>query len=920
MANNDKTYVLDVKYNDENEIFKLSFQTKWDDISLMLLLKYDCNVENYWFSYTDNDNNDEIKRLQNQNDFEDALQVCSNNYNVLYMQIWSSDVLLSQLNKNYCYNTNGELKQSQGSNSKNGQYLYVAGEAIKQTLKSATGVVKTATNAVKREIDRQISQSAAENSDVVQKPSTSSAVDKGDHSEIKNTNSTHRTNDYQSDEVTSTVKDDQPDIFNNSDGQPLEKELNATKITKSLQSSSAYCQEQLIKVIKEEVRLAVKEEMKSMKDDIKQLLANHNQLTSSISESEQFQKLRKEIKSLTQSMVSSVVQHNNESPSIMNRIMKVGVLCENLPSPANIVSVSSSFEKCWVLKNTGTRNWCTGIVLKMIHEDPDTRFSSQEEETGGLWKKVVEIQPLKVGGIQAISIQHQAPSYNCTYSTIWSLCIGADLFGPLLRCKVEVGGELITSDLADDNISITGSSPNTEASHFTLCDQIDDCEQSLTPVASRETAENTSSFKLTSVPISSHNIVSSNNASNKSSWVQPFQKTSDENEVGNLVNKTPENNSQDLEEKSKTEEKTTDDDISSNSDYEVLPNPSNFDDLISQQEIEVENVLSEKNPVSLSSGKLHSVASFVEPASGELKTNSAESQHSLMTSQQLHSQVSSCSLVDADFSATNLAQVCDEVGGTDHFESFAVLSMPQSTMTSLVPPPSSVANQFEIFAPPPTLTSIASQPSAPINITSFQPSKNDTEEKVKNIQKIPTQSTSIGESRRSFSADLNGQNAEPPKLFPDNLSSQTKSNSSEVRSNASDHNDLINKKLQKDDVLKTVKTPKSILKKPGTSKAVADEKPTTSRKKLQKIPSRPSHGSQVSKAYSGASVVAKKNITTTDSPKEKYPVQMRQLVEMGFNKTKLNRSLLEEFDGNLNGVVNALVTHLATTDDGQFHA
>ena len=48
-----------------------------------------------------------------------------------------------------------------------------------------------------------------------------------------------------------------------------------------------------------------------------------------------------------------------------------------------------------------------------------------------------------------------------------------------LRCKVEVGGELITSDLADDNISITGSSPNTEASHFTLCDQIDDCEQSL---------------------------------------------------------------------------------------------------------------------------------------------------------------------------------------------------------------------------------------------------------------------------------------------------------------------------------------------------------------------------------------------------------------------------------------------------------
>ena len=53
------------------------------------------------------------------------LKVCSNNYNVLYMQIWSSDVLLSQLNKNYCYNTNGELTQSQGSNSKNGQYLYV---------------------------------------------------------------------------------------------------------------------------------------------------------------------------------------------------------------------------------------------------------------------------------------------------------------------------------------------------------------------------------------------------------------------------------------------------------------------------------------------------------------------------------------------------------------------------------------------------------------------------------------------------------------------------------------------------------------------------------------------------------------------------------------------------------------------------
>lgn len=53
------------------------------------------------------------------------LKVCSNNYNVLYMQMWSSDVLLSQLNENCSYNTNGQLKQSQGSNSKNGQYLYV---------------------------------------------------------------------------------------------------------------------------------------------------------------------------------------------------------------------------------------------------------------------------------------------------------------------------------------------------------------------------------------------------------------------------------------------------------------------------------------------------------------------------------------------------------------------------------------------------------------------------------------------------------------------------------------------------------------------------------------------------------------------------------------------------------------------------
>ena len=33
---------------------------------MQLLLKYDCNVENYWFSYTDNDNNDEIKKLENQ--------------------------------------------------------------------------------------------------------------------------------------------------------------------------------------------------------------------------------------------------------------------------------------------------------------------------------------------------------------------------------------------------------------------------------------------------------------------------------------------------------------------------------------------------------------------------------------------------------------------------------------------------------------------------------------------------------------------------------------------------------------------------------------------------------------------------------------------------------------------------------------
>ena len=59
-------------------------------------------------------------------------------------------------------------------------------------------------------------------------------------------------------------------------------------------------------------------------------------------------------------MIYRVQQFNDQN---FFRIMKVGVLCENLPSPANIVSVSSSFEKCWVLKNTGTRNWCTGIVV-----------------------------------------------------------------------------------------------------------------------------------------------------------------------------------------------------------------------------------------------------------------------------------------------------------------------------------------------------------------------------------------------------------------------------------------------------------------------------------------------------------------------------------------------------------------------------
>jgi len=76
----------------------------------------------------------------------------------------------------------------------------------------------------------------------------------------------------------------------------------------------------------------------------------------------------------------------------------------------------------------------------------------------------------------------------------------------------------------------------------------------------------------------------------------------------------------------------------------------------------------------------------------------------------------------------------------------------------------------------------------------------------------------------------------------------------------------------------------------------------------------------VSKIHTGPSVVPIKNVSAADSSREKYPEKMRKLVEMGFKNTKLNRSLLEEFDGNLNGVVNALVTHLATTDDGQFHA
>ena len=322
----------------------------------------------------------------------------------------------------------------------------------------------------------------------------------------------------------------------------------------------------------------------------------------------------------------------------------------------------------------------------------------------------------------------------------------------------------------------------------------------------------------------------------------------------------------------------------------------------------------------------------MESVSGVSKLESLKSQQSL-TSQQLNNQNSSGSLVDADFSGTNLAQICDEIGVTDHFESFAVLSMPPSTMSSTVMSsfdqisPSSVANQVEICAPPPTLSSVASQFNKPQSVTTPQllldQKETGEKESVKSTFSTPsTSSWQLGEeSRRNFTEYLDSQNAGNLNVFPENLSSQIDNNSSVAVSNASSKNDLIeNNKLQKDKVFKTVKTPKSILKKSSPSKASADEKPTTSRKKIQKSPSRPSHGKQVSKIHTGPSVVPIKNVSAADSSREKYPEKMRKLVEMGFKNTKLNRSLLEEFDGNLNGVVNALVTHLATTDDGQFHA
>jgi len=200
-----------------------------------------------------------------------------------------------------------------------------------------------------------------------------------------------------------------------------------------------------------------------------------------------------------------------------------------------------------------------------VDEEPDSRFDGKKGRE--LWRVFHPVPALECGGVTAISLIHTAPNYPCSYITTWSLCVGSDLFGPLLRCHVEVGNERCWAN--DEHQEFV--QPRIKRDNFTTADnETDTDEQEI----SRSCL---SSFKLndeasvsgTSVTSASVGILVEKDASEDVSDVrqQAVVSASSSSDLTNINS----------EASKKSADSALVEDDGESSDFEVIPIPSCFD-------------------------------------------------------------------------------------------------------------------------------------------------------------------------------------------------------------------------------------------------------------------------------------------------------------------------------------------------------
>ncbi|CAK8673438.1 unnamed protein product [Clavelina lepadiformis] len=471
-------YVLVVDSEGDMDILQLTYDTKWEDLAVMLQVKYG-HEEAPLFTYTDED--EDYIALDSQEGFDEALKICRKNNDVLHVQMRKPGTAPLVSSKK----VEKATKTTQQTPTRLHDDLENARASMSTSLDWASNLVKSAV----REIGKNI-RSASVNDDAVslEEDPFANAIS-ADNLESKEQDAPLDQSQLhsvpylplESETIVKTVLET-PEISVStseiSDADELTVKLPISSSSKDQRENEKEDNEnekEFVKTIKEEVRKAISHEISALREEITTSFIGNKGVQKDASKGEcsryvprspraikseikelkremkAAQQLKKQLKAESALSKAAVVK----SPTRQSRKYVASFICENLLD-GSCVETGQHFVKYWVLKNEGTEAWDHTIQLELLEERPPsdgTPVDPSTSEDGGKiqpaevdlvkrkWgpeKQSVPLPNVNNSETAVIAVSHFAPSHPCAYTSSWRLSRSGRRFGPRIWCTVNV--------------------------------------------------------------------------------------------------------------------------------------------------------------------------------------------------------------------------------------------------------------------------------------------------------------------------------------------------------------------------------------------------------------------------------------------------------------------------------------------------